>query len=197
MSSYGKKSHGTSATMKLKKNVETQLKRLLQELEDLEEMKEDMEEDEYREQREETVEELKLFQANLQELIEGNVDLISDLSRIQLAIRATIKDAFDPEIVKMFAACDPKKLRAKLTSLKRDLRLKKIDRDAFDEKAAEILAALRKMGETLGDEERGLLAADKKLRARFTKAEASLSEATEESVMKIASKGIKASSSSS
>jgi hypothetical protein len=99
---YGKKSHGESATAKLRENVENQLKRILNELQDLEEMRDELDDDEYEESKQDAMKELKEFEASLKEMTEGDMDLVSDLSRIQLAIRATIKSAFKtPEVIKM------------------------------------------------------------------------------------------------
>ena len=43
---YGKKSHGESATARMRENIENQLKRILNELQDLEEMRDELEDDE-------------------------------------------------------------------------------------------------------------------------------------------------------
>ena len=152
----------------MRENIENQLKRILNELQDLEEMRDELDDDEYEESKAESMQELKEFEASLKEMTEGNMDLVSDLSRIQLAIRATVKSAFKtPEVIRLFAQKHPEKLRGRLNTLKRDLKLKKISQDVFNEKASEILVALRKLGEKLDDEESDLIDRNKGLKKLF------------------------------
>ena len=194
---YGKKSHGESATARMRENIENQLKRILNELQDLEEMRDELEDDEYAESKAESMQELKEFEASLKEMTEGNMDLVSDLSRIQLAIRATVKSAFKtPEVIRLFAQKHPEKLRGRLNTLKRDLKLKKISQDVFNEKASEILVALRKLGEKLDDEESDLIDRNKGLKKLFQAASTTIGGDTEKDVISVAKSSIKNSSSS-
>ena len=174
---YGKKSHGENATARMKENIENQLKRILNELQDLEEMRDELDDEEYIESKADAMKELTEFEASLKEMTEGNMDLVSDLSRIQLAIRATVKSAFKtPEVIRLFAQKHPEKLRARLHTLKRDLKLKKISQDIFNEKASEVLVALRKLGEKLDDEESALIDRNKSLKKLFQKASTNIDE---------------------
>lgn len=194
---YGKKSHGEGATARMRENIENQLKRILNELQDLEEMREELDDDEYEESKAESMQELKEFEASLKEMTEGNMDLVSDLSRIQLAIRATVKSAFKtPEVIRLFAQKHPEKLRGRLNTLKRDLKLKKISQDVFNEKASEILVALRKLGEKLDDEESDLIDRNKGLKKLFQAASTTIGGDIEKDVISVAKSSIKNSSSS-
>lgn len=142
------------------------------------------------------MEELKNFQESLKEMTEGEMDLISDLSRIQLTIRDTIKsDSAATEVIKMFAFKHPEKLRMRLENLKRDHKLKKITDEFFNSKASEILVSLRKLGAKLDDEESDMIDKNKKLKELFDKASDSISSDVESDVLKVAKGSIKNSSS--
>ena len=53
-------SRGSAETEKLKKNLNDQLERLVQQLQDLEECKDDLDEDEYEETKRETLDQLQV-----------------------------------------------------------------------------------------------------------------------------------------
>eukprot|EP00112_Aurelia_sp_Birch-Aquarium-sp1_P007881 Seg186.5 transcript_id=Seg186.5/GoldUCD/mRNA.D3Y31 product="Protein LZIC" protein_id=Seg186.5/GoldUCD/D3Y31 len=143
-------SRGKSETDKLKHNLEEQLDRLVAQLSDLEECKDDLDEDEYEETKTETLEQLKEFEQTLKKMAAGNVTLVDQLNSMQLAIQAAISEAFKtPEVIKLFAKKQPGQLRQRLADLQRDQNLGKISQDSYSQQAVEILAALRKLGETL------------------------------------------------
>ena len=54
-------SRGSAETEKLKKNLNDQLERLMQQLQDLEECRDDLDEDEYEETKKETLDQLQVL----------------------------------------------------------------------------------------------------------------------------------------
>jgi len=101
-------SRGVDETARLKQSIEKQLNRLLLQLEDLEEFRDELDEDEYNETRAETMEQLREFEASLEDLTRGNMTLVSDLNAMQLAIQGAIREAFKtPEVIRMFAKREP------------------------------------------------------------------------------------------
>ncbi|KAL5490764.1 hypothetical protein EMCRGX_G015945, partial [Ephydatia muelleri] len=141
---------GVSETQKLKQNLEEQLDRLMAQLADLEEARVDLEPEEYEETKKETIEQLKEFNQSLSKMKEGNMTLVDELNRMQLAIRGAISEAFKtPEVIRMFAKKQPGQLRQRLTEMQRDLKVGKLPQDVYNQQAVEILTALRKLGEKL------------------------------------------------
>ena len=89
----------------------------------------------------------------------GDVTLVDKLSAVKLAVHAAISQAFKtPEVIKLFALAQPKGLRERLAGLQRDKKLGKISKAAATEQALEILTALRKLGDTLTEDEDAFLA---------------------------------------
>lgn len=143
-------SRGTSETKKLKQNLEEQLDRLVAQLSDLEECREDLDADEYEETKRETLEQLKEFNDSLSKMKGGDMTLVDQLNRMQLAIQAAISDAFKtPEVIRLFAKKQPGQLRQRLSEMQRDVKVGKLSQDVYTQQAVEILAALRKLGEKL------------------------------------------------
>jgi len=147
-------SRGKSETGKLVQNMEEQLDRLMQQLSDLEECKDDLEQEEYDETKNETVEQLKEFQENLAKMLKGDISLVDELNAMQLAIQATISDAFKtPDIIRLFAKKQPGQLRTRLADIRRDEKVGKLAKGIAVQQSVEILTALKKLGETLTPEE--------------------------------------------
>jgi Mg2+ and Co2+ transporters len=143
-------SRGKSETEKLQHNLEEQLDRLMNQLSDLEECREDLEDSEYEETKQETLDQLKEFQESLKKMMEGNMTLVDQLDGMQLAIQAAISEAFKtPEVIRMFAKKQPDQLRQKLAQMQRDVNLGKLPDAAYKQQGVEILAALKKLGESL------------------------------------------------
>jgi hypothetical protein len=152
-------SRGKTETDKLKHNLEEQLDRLMAQLQDLEDAKDDMEEDDYEETKAETIEQLKEFSESLSKMEAGNMTLVDDLSRMQLAIQAAISDAFKtPEVIRLFAKKQPGQLRQRFSDLQRDEKVGRISEDVYTQQGVEILSALRKLGEKLTPVEMDFLA---------------------------------------
>ncbi|KAG8224375.1 hypothetical protein J437_LFUL005196 [Ladona fulva] len=146
----GMASRGKVETEKLKQNLESQLDRLVQQLSDLEACKDEMTSEEYEESREETIEQLKEFNESLSKIISGDMTLVDHLSAMQLATQAAISAAFKtPSVIKMFAAGQPSQLRQRLAEVERDMKLGKQAPTDLNTEKAEILNALRQLGETL------------------------------------------------
>ncbi|KAJ5076955.1 protein lzic [Anaeramoeba ignava] len=80
-------SRGKQETEKLKKNIEDQLNRLLNQLQDLEELKEDLDQDEYESTKNETIEQMKEFQTSLKKMLSGNMTLVDEFGMVQLFLR--------------------------------------------------------------------------------------------------------------
>ncbi|CAG9322407.1 unnamed protein product [Blepharisma stoltei] len=151
-------SRGEAETQALRQRVEEQLSRLITQLRDLEENKELMDDSEYSSMKEDTLQQLREFEAQLERWKSGNITLIDDFNRIQIAIQQAVSQAFKtPEVIQMFAARQPQQLRSRLEEMERDRHLGKIQEQDYQAKRLEILMALDKLGETLSPEERELL----------------------------------------
>ncbi|XP_015184212.1 PREDICTED: protein LZIC-like isoform X1 [Polistes dominula] len=151
-------SHGKAETERLKQNLEEQLDRLVQQLEDLEECKDEMTEEEYEETEKETIEQLREFNESLQRMISGNMTLINQFGAMQLATQAAISAAFKtPAVIRMFGKREPDQLRERLAQIERDNKLGKLNKDVADRLRAEVLSALRQLGEKLDPSELQLL----------------------------------------
>eukprot|EP00299_Pterocystis_sp_00344_P011095 c5121_g1_i1.p1 GENE.c5121_g1_i1~~c5121_g1_i1.p1 ORF type:complete len:159 (+),score=20.06 c5121_g1_i1:178-654(+) len=121
-------------------------------------MKGDLEEGEYNDMKQDTISQLHEFEKSLQNMRSGNLSLVGHLDHAQFAIQAAIRSAFKtPEVIKMFAKREPAQLRTRLNNIKRDEKLGKLDRDSYNVQAAEILTALKKLGDKLDAEEETFL----------------------------------------
>jgi len=149
---------GKEETKQLITKVQEQLQRLVGQLADLEELRDELGQEEYESNKKDTLAQLKEFQTSLNNMTKGDVTLVDSLNSVQLAIQATISNAFKtPEVIKSFAQKQPDQLRIRLTNLQRDSKLGKISKDAFNQQATEVLAALKKLGQTLSPEESNFL----------------------------------------
>ncbi len=75
---------GKEETARLRKNVEAQLGRLLEQLQDLTDFKDELDEDEWVEMKEDTLEALSEMKANLTKMMSGDMTLVSQFGQIQL-----------------------------------------------------------------------------------------------------------------
>ena len=149
-----RKAAPTDETSRLKEMVESQLHRLLCQLKDLDELKSELTEDEIRETRSETMEELKEFRDSLDRMVAGDMTLMTELGAMRLAIMAAINEAFKtPDVIRMFSSRRTDELRSHLDKLKESYHLKSISKSQFEEKAVEILTALKSLNEPLSDED--------------------------------------------
>ena len=148
----------TDETLRLKEMVEQQLHRLLCQLKDLDELKDQLTEEEIRETRSETMEELREFRDSLDRMISGDMTLMTELGAMRLAIMAAINEAFKtPDVIRMFNSKRTEELRNHLDKLKEDYHLKVITKSQYQEKAVEILTALKSLNETISDEDAAFL----------------------------------------
>lgn len=70
------------------------------------------------------------------------------------ATQAAISEAFKtPEVIRLFGRREPKQLRDRLETIDHDTKLNKLSEDGRDRQKAEILTALRQLGEQLSREE--------------------------------------------
>uniref|UniRef100_UPI00358F4660 protein LZIC n=1 Tax=Myxine glutinosa TaxID=7769 RepID=UPI00358F4660 len=142
---------------RLQKNLEEQLERLVQQLRDLEESRDELG-DEYEAARRDTLEQLEEFGCSLRRLATGDVTLETELGAMRLAIQAAVSEAFHtPEVIRLFAKQQPRDLRTRLARLERD---GKPGAPEVVRQKAEILAALRGLGETLSSREEEFLLAN-------------------------------------
>ncbi|EFA03820.1 protein LZIC [Tribolium castaneum] len=149
MTSYGK-----VETAKLKQNLENQLDRLVEQLGDLENCKADLDPEEYEETKQDTMDQLKELNDSLSKLVKGDISLVSALGAVQLATQAAISEAFKtPEVIRLFGKREPKQLRERLSSIEQECKLNKLSDEATNRQKAEILTALRQLGEQLSMEE--------------------------------------------
>ena len=125
--------------------------------------RDDLDPDEYEETKRETLEQLKEFNESLTKMKGGDMTLVNELNRMQLAIQAAISEAFKtPEVIRLFAKKQPGQLRQRLSEvsqiihldflniflqMQRDVKVGKMSDDVYTAQAVEILAALRKLGE--------------------------------------------------
>ncbi|EZA61646.1 hypothetical protein DMN91_009058 [Ooceraea biroi] len=151
-------SHGKAETDRLRKNLEEQLDRLVQQLEDLEECRVTLDETDYQECKGDTMEQLREFNDSLQRMISGNMTLVDELGAMQLATQAAISTAFQtPAVIRMFGKREPAGLRERLLQIERDEKLGKLNKEATDRQRGEVLSALRQLGEKLEPSELQLL----------------------------------------
>ncbi|XP_014603792.1 PREDICTED: protein LZIC-like isoform X2 [Polistes canadensis] len=114
--------------------------------------------EEYEETKEETMEQLRELNESLQRMISGNMTLINQFGAMQLATQAAISAAFKtPAVIRMFGKREPDQLRERLTQIERDNKLGKLNKDVADRLRAEVLSALRQLGEKLDSSELQLL----------------------------------------
>ncbi|XP_072761552.1 protein LZIC [Anoplolepis gracilipes] len=151
-------SHGKAETDRLRKNLEEQLDRLVQQLEDLEDCRVTLDETDYQESKEDTMEQLREFNESLQRMISGDMTLVNELGAMQLATQAAISAAFQtPAVIRMFGRREPTGLKERLSQIDRDVKLGKLSKEAADRQRGEILSALRQLGEKLEPSELQLL----------------------------------------
>lgn len=151
-------SRGELETKKLREKIEYQLNRLLTQLKDLEELKADFEEEEYFSIKEDTLQQLSIFEKQLDKWKSGDITLIDDINRMQIAIRNAVSQAFQtPEVIKMFADRQPLQLRARLAEIERDRSLNKVTQDQYWALKVEVLSALSRLGAELSEEEKQAL----------------------------------------
>ena len=149
----------------LRRQVRRQLERLVRQMEDLEECRRegDLEVDEYEEEKADTLKQMEEFQGSLSRMQDsagdGGLTLVDELGAMQLAIQAAISSAFQtPDVIKFFAKRDTKQLRARLEELTAVAVLGS-GGERHSRESAEILTALRKLGDALSDAETAFLAA--------------------------------------
>jgi hypothetical protein len=131
---------------------------LLTQLNDLEELKDDMDADEYEQSRNETLDQMKEFNASLDKMASGDMTLVDDIGKMQLAIQKAVSTAFkSPEISKMFEKKENAGLRGRLATLEESFKLGRITEPLFDIQKRELLVALEKLGDELTDIERAFI----------------------------------------
>eukprot|EP01084_Bolivina_argentea_P118862 210844_1 len=150
---------GKFETEQLRKNIKSQLNRLLMQMSDLEQFKDEFDSiQEWEEEKKETELQLKEFQAFLNRTLSGDMTLVDEFSSVQIAIQETISNAFKtPDIIRLFAAKEPDRLRTKLKQLHRDVKTKKIKKKMYLQQQYEILLALQKLGSKLNKEEQSFI----------------------------------------
>ena len=85
----------------------------------IEPLRDDLDDDEYEETKRETIEQLKEFNESLTRLQGGDMTLVNELNRMQLAIQAAISEAFKtPEVIRLFAKKQPGQLRQRLAEVR-------------------------------------------------------------------------------
>ena len=105
---------------------------------------------------------LKEFQESLKQITAGSMTLQSEFESTRQAVRAAISQAFKtPEVIRLFAKKEPMELRKRLANIDRDVKLGKIQFESVSAQAAEILIALKKLGERLEPREEAFLAKNK------------------------------------
>ena len=81
--------------------------------------RDEMSPEEYNETKQETIEQLKELNESLSKIKQGNLSLVNDLNRMQLAIQAAVSQAFQtPEVIQMFAKKQQPLLRQRLAEVK-------------------------------------------------------------------------------
>lgn len=132
--------------------------RLLTQLRDLDDMREDLSPEEYTSSKADTLQQMEDFQKTLEKLVAGDVTLVSQFGAMQLAVREAILGGSDRGgIQRLFANKSTSGLRSKLASLEQDLKLNRIQADAFASLATDIIVSLERLGEALSQGEQELL----------------------------------------
>ena len=86
--------------------------------------RDDLDADEYEETKRETLEQLKEFNESLTKMKGGDMTLVDEVNRMQLAIQAAISEAFKtPEVIRLFAKKQPGQLRQRLAEVSNKLSL--------------------------------------------------------------------------
>ncbi|XP_017890973.1 protein LZIC-like isoform X2 [Ceratina calcarata] len=151
-------SRGKLETEKLRNNLEAQLDRLVQQLEDIEENRSLLDAAGYEEAVRLTKDDLQEFNESLQRMITGDTTLVDQLGAIQLATRAAIGDTFKtPAVIRMFGKRETSRLRERLNRIDCDAKLGRLTEEAADRQRAEVLSALRQLGDKLEPRELRLL----------------------------------------
>ena len=89
----------------------------------------------------------------------GNMTLQSAFETTRQAVRAAISQAFKtPEVIRLFAKKEPAELRKRLATIDCEVKLGKMPFASVSAQAAEILIALKKLGEPLDSKEEAFLA---------------------------------------
>jgi hypothetical protein len=143
----------------LQKNVEDQLNRLLNTLSDLDEMRGDLDDDEYADMKAEALEQMAEFQAKLTAMLQGESgQLQTTAQRAAAAMRAAVSEAFStPEVLRLFAKGEGSSLRTRLAALEQQKALGKVGTEAYTREKAEILGALRRLGDEVSEDEQAWL----------------------------------------
>lgn len=139
----------TDGIKTLRKNLQDQQERLLQQLADLEEVREDLDESEYEESKTGTLEQIVDITQSLCKLESGNLTLLDELGSQKLvsqdktkflwfmwlqSTQTAIRNAFHtPEVIRMFAKREPDQLRQRLTEKERDHKLGKLGLISFNQ----------------------------------------------------------------
>ncbi|XP_031344331.1 protein LZIC-like isoform X1 [Photinus pyralis] len=109
---------------------------------------------EYNETKTDTIDQLKELNTSLTKLVNGDISLVSELGAMQLATQAAISQAFKtPEVIKLFGKKEPLQLRERLQMIEQNFKLTKLNQKGYDQQKAEILVALRQLGEQLTTDE--------------------------------------------
>ncbi|KAG5670069.1 hypothetical protein PVAND_000355 [Polypedilum vanderplanki] len=134
--------------MQLIKNLENQLKRLINEIVDLEETKHEMEVLEYNELKAEFLDQTKAFSETLERMNSGETQVNNKVSILKQELRKTIAMSFNTlETIKIFGYKLEDELERQLNSLNEDYKLKRIDATTFETKRLEILNKLKSQNE--------------------------------------------------
>ncbi|EFO91368.1 hypothetical protein CRE_11997 [Caenorhabditis remanei] len=140
------------------KNAQKIVDRLIRQLAEIENEKESLDDEEYKTLREDTISQLQEYGTIVERLQGGDVSLIDDLTATKIAIRAAISKAFKtPEVMALFAGKHTGLLREKLMMTESNYRGEKISKQEYLERKFEILMALRRLEETLTDDEQKFL----------------------------------------
>lgn len=72
------------SSAQLRKNIQDQLNRLVSQLEDLENEKEGLDAEEYEEMRGETLQEMKVFETQMEKMLSGDTTLVTEFQAAKL-----------------------------------------------------------------------------------------------------------------
>lgn len=121
-------------------------------------MQGDLDEEEYEETRNETLKQINEFNAYLNKMASGDISLIDDVGKAQLAIQSAIKSAFkSSEIAAMMGKKENSAVRGRLAATEESFRLGRINEATFAAQKRELLKSLDMLGDALSDTERSFL----------------------------------------
>lgn len=119
-------------------------------MKDLDELKDDLDPAEYEESRNETINQINEFSGSLDKMASGDITLVDDIGKAQLAIQSAVREAFkSTEVMQIFERKESGAMRRRLAELEEAFKLGRLAEHLFTDQKREILESLDKLGDEL------------------------------------------------